>query len=144
MCHQHAAAYLHAAPLPGMTAIRALEPVVNLARLQIRAGAADDGRHRLLHLFNTVTKGTSTQVEGVHVPADLTPTDTDRHEVRTWLWKVVLADGTRTLTTAGRWRKRWPTSRSTGASGSACWTAARSPSWPRSATPPPTQPRSSP
>ncbi|XMN11110.1 hypothetical protein ACK8N7_36380 [Streptomyces griseobrunneus] len=103
MCHQHAAAYLHAAPLPGMTAIRALEPVMNLARLQIRAGAADDGRHRLLHLFNTVTNGTSTQVEGVHVPADLTPTDTDRHEVRTWLWKVVLADGTRTLTTAGRW-----------------------------------------
>ncbi|MCY1654307.1 MULTISPECIES: hypothetical protein [unclassified Streptomyces] len=103
MCHQHAAAYLHATPLPGMTAIRALEPVVNLARLQIRAGAADDGRHRLLHLFDAVTKGTSAQFEGVHVPADLTLTDSDRHEVRTWLWKVVLADGTRTLTTAGRW-----------------------------------------
>ncbi|MFB7299185.1 hypothetical protein [Streptomyces rubiginosohelvolus] len=103
MCHQHAAAYLHAAPLPGMTAIRALEPVVNLARLQIRAGAADDGRHRLLHLFDAVTNATSAQFEGVHVPADLTLTDTDRHEVRTWLWKVVLADGTRTLTTAGRW-----------------------------------------
>ncbi|PRH81095.1 hypothetical protein C6N75_00705 [Streptomyces solincola] len=105
MCHQHAAAYLHAAPLPGMTAIRALEPVVNLARLQIRAGAADDGRHRLLHLFDAVTNGTSAQFEGVHVPADLTLTDADRHEVRTWLWKVVLADGTRTLTTAGRWRE---------------------------------------
>lgn len=103
MCHQHAAAYLHATPLPGMTAIRALEPVVNLARLQIRAGAADDGRHRLLHLFDAVTNGTSAQFEGVQLPADLTLTDTDRHEVRTWLWKVVLADGTRTLTTAGRW-----------------------------------------
>ncbi|MFF3525225.1 hypothetical protein WID27_00680 [Streptomyces sp. F41] len=103
MCHQHAAAYLHATPLPGMTAIRALEPVVNLARLQIRAGAADDGRHRLLHLFGAVINGTSAQFEGVHVPADLTLTDTDRREVRTWLWKVVLADGTRTLTTTGRW-----------------------------------------
>ncbi|MFB6698283.1 hypothetical protein [Streptomyces rubiginosohelvolus] len=103
ICHQHAAAYLHAAPLPGMSAIRALEPVVNLARLQIRAGAADDGRHRLLQLFDAVTNGTSAQFEGVHVPADLTLTDTDRHEVRTWLWKVVLADGTRTLTTTGRW-----------------------------------------
>lgn len=86
-----------------MTAIRALEPVVNLARLQIRAGAADDGRHRLLRLFDAVTAGTSAQFEQVHVPADLTLTDTDRHEVRTWLWKVVLADGTRTLTAAGRW-----------------------------------------
>lgn len=40
MCHQHAAAYLDACPLPGMSAIRGLEPVVNLARLQIRAATA--------------------------------------------------------------------------------------------------------
>ncbi|WP_435124402.1 hypothetical protein [Actinacidiphila sp. bgisy144] len=103
MCHQHAAAYLHAAPLPGMTAIRALEPVVNLARLQIRAGHTDDGRYRLLRLYEAVTTGTTAQFEGVHVPADLTLSDTDRHEVRAWLWRVILADGTRTLTTAGRW-----------------------------------------
>ncbi|MGW4982617.1 hypothetical protein ACWERA_41695, partial [Streptomyces mirabilis] len=51
MCHQHAAAYLHATPLPGTTAIRALEPLVNLARLQFRAGQHDDGRQRLLTLF---------------------------------------------------------------------------------------------
>jgi hypothetical protein len=86
-----------------MTAIRALEPVVNLARLQIRAGHTDDGRHRLLRLYEAVTTGTSAQFEGVHVPADLTLSDTDRHEVRAWLWRVLLADGTRTLTTAGRW-----------------------------------------
>ncbi|MFI9210310.1 hypothetical protein ACIGW7_19500 [Streptomyces sp. NPDC053253] len=102
-CHQHAAAYLHAAPLPGMTAIRALEPVVNLARLQIRAGDTDDGRHRLLALFNAVSNATSAQFEGIHVPADLTISDADRNEVRAWLWRVILADGTRTLTTAGRW-----------------------------------------
>ncbi|BBA96893.1 hypothetical protein RVR_2397 [Actinacidiphila reveromycinica] len=103
MCCQHAAAYLHVVPLPGMTAIRALEPVVNLARLQIRAGSKDDGRHHLLILYNAVTTGASAQVEGVHVPAGLTFNHTDRHEVRSWLWRVILADGTRTLTTAGRW-----------------------------------------
>ncbi|AEW95175.1 hypothetical protein SCATT_28040 [Streptantibioticus cattleyicolor NRRL 8057 = DSM 46488] len=103
MCHQHAAAYLHAAPLPGMTAIRALEPVVNLARLQIRAGHADDGRGRLLSLYEAVNTGTTAQFEGIHLPADLTADDTDRHEVRAWLWRVILADGTRTLTMAGRW-----------------------------------------
>lgn len=97
-CHQHAAAYLHAAPLSGRSAIRALEPVVNLARLQIRAGNTDDGRHRLLTLFNAIRDGTHAEFDGILIPADLT-TGTDRREVRAWLWRVILADGTRTLTT---------------------------------------------
>ncbi|MDX3113826.1 hypothetical protein [Streptomyces scabiei] len=103
MCHQHAAAYLHACPLPGMTTIRGLEPVVNLARLQIRAGHADEGRQRLLDLYKSVETGTAARFEGVTVPADLTATGEDRQEVRAWLWRVLLADGTRTLTTEGRW-----------------------------------------
>ncbi|AQS66869.1 hypothetical protein [Streptomyces pactum] len=103
LCRRHAAAYLHACPLPGMSAIRGLEPVVNLARLHIRAGRADEGRQRLLDLYAAVEAGTAAQFEGVAVPADLTATDEDRHEVRAWLWRVLLADGTRTLTTTGRW-----------------------------------------
>ncbi|MGK9462804.1 hypothetical protein ACSLFT_22600 [Streptomyces sp. G6] len=103
LCRRHAAAYLHACPLPGMSAIRGLEPVVNLARLQIRAGHADEGRRRLLDLYAAVEAGTAAQFEGVAVPSDLTATDEDRHEVRAWLWRVLLADGTRTLTTTGRW-----------------------------------------
>lgn len=103
MCHQHAAAYLHACPLPGMSAIRGLEPVVNLARLQIRAGRADEGRKRLLNLYEAVEAGTAARFEGIAVPANLTTTDEDRHEVRAWLWRVLLADGTRALTTEGRW-----------------------------------------
>ncbi|WP_328339840.1 hypothetical protein [Streptomyces violaceus] len=103
MCYQHAAAYLHACPLPGMSAIRGLEPVVNLARLQIRAGHADEGRQRLLNLYKAVETGAIARFEGVTVPADLTATGEDRQEVRAWLWRVLLADGTRTLTTEGRW-----------------------------------------
>ncbi|MCZ4510755.1 hypothetical protein O3Q52_21700 [Streptomyces sp. ActVer] len=103
MCHQHAAAYLHACPLPGMSAIRGLEPIVNLARLRIRAGRADEGRQRLLDLYEAVEAGAAARFDGVAVPADLTATDEDRHEVRAWLWRVLLADGTRTLTTRGRW-----------------------------------------
>jgi hypothetical protein len=103
MCHQHAAAYLHACPLPGMSAIRGLEPVVNLARLQIRAGRADEGHQRLLDLYGAVEAGADARFEGIAVPAYLTATDEDRHEVRAWLWRVLLADGTRTLTTGGRW-----------------------------------------
>lgn len=103
MCHQHAAAYLDACPLPGMSAIRGLEPVVNLARLQIRAGHGDDGRQRLLDLYAAIEAGAAARFEDVAVPVDLTATDEDRQEVRAWLWRVLLADGTRTLTTEGRW-----------------------------------------
>ncbi|MGA5454826.1 hypothetical protein ACPCVO_50620 [Streptomyces umbrinus] len=103
MCHQHAAAYLRACPLPGMTAIRALEPVVNLARLQIRAGHTNGGRQRLLALYDAVSTGARAQFDGIAVPADLTTSPEDRQEVRAWLWRVLLADGTRTLTTTGQW-----------------------------------------
>ncbi|MFF3157962.1 hypothetical protein [Streptomyces sp. NPDC057910] len=103
MCHRHVAAYLHAAPLSGETAIRALEPVVNLARLRLRAGQSDDGRQSLLALFDAVSTGTSSQVEEIVVPAELTTTAKDREEVRAWLWRILLADGTRALTAVGRW-----------------------------------------
>lgn len=103
MCYQHAAAYLHAAPLPAKTAIRALEPVVNLARLQIRAGHRSEGRQLLLALFEAVSTESPAQVEDIAVPADLTANARDRQAVRGWLWRVLLADGTRALTAAGRW-----------------------------------------
>ncbi|QKV95935.1 hypothetical protein HUT19_32810 [Streptomyces sp. NA02950] len=103
LCYQHANAYLHACPLPGKSAIRGLEPVVNLARLQIRAGKTDDGRQRLLTLYEAVSTGTAAQFDTVALPAHLTATPEDRNQVRAWLWAVLLADGTRTLTTKGRW-----------------------------------------
>ncbi|MCX5258630.1 hypothetical protein OOK27_31635 [Streptomyces canus] len=104
LCHQHAAAYLDAAPLPGKAAIRALEPIINLARLAIRAGQYDDARRTLLQLFDAVSTNTPTTLfEDVAVPSGLTSTARDRQEVRAWLWRVLLADGTRALTTAGRW-----------------------------------------
>ncbi|MER5771153.1 hypothetical protein [Streptomyces sp. NPDC001985] len=103
LCHQHAAAYLPACPLPEMSAIRALEPVINLARLQIRAGRADEGRQRLLDLYEAVKAGAHARFDDVEIPANLTATEADRQEVRAWLWRVLLADGTRTLTGAGRW-----------------------------------------
>ncbi|WP_380277502.1 hypothetical protein [Kitasatospora purpeofusca] len=103
MCRRHAAAYLHAVPLPAPAAIRALEPLVNLARLRLRAGQADQGRQHLLALFDAVTDAKPADIEGITVPADLVADRADRHTVRSWLWTVLLADGTRALTAAGRW-----------------------------------------
>lgn len=103
MCRAHAIAYLQACPLPPMSAIRGLEPLVNLARLKIRAGNADAGRNGLTALFEAVTNGTSLEYDGITVPKELVTTTEDRQEVRGWLWRVLLADGTRTLTAVGRW-----------------------------------------
>ncbi|MFF0205820.1 hypothetical protein [Streptomyces sp. NPDC005017] len=102
LCHRHAAAYLHAAPLPGKAAIRALEPVINLARLHIRAGRADNALQHLHTLFDAATTARPARIENIVVPAALTTDDDARQEVRTWLWSVLIADGTRALTTAGR------------------------------------------
>jgi len=104
-CHRHAAAYLHACPLVGMDAIRGLEPLVNLARLNIRAGLGDQGHQMLRTLYEAVTEGTAAVLDGLAVPTDLTATDADRQEVRQWLWRLIVADGTRALTSAGRWQE---------------------------------------
>ncbi|MFB7677031.1 hypothetical protein ACFC26_37080 [Kitasatospora purpeofusca] len=103
LCHRHADLYLPRGPLPAMSAIRGLEPIVNLARLHIRAGHHQRGHQLLLDLYHAVTTATATLLDGITVPAELTETDQQRAEVRAWLWRVVIADGTRALTAAGRW-----------------------------------------
>nr|BEK63411.1 hypothetical protein KPHV_06380 [Kitasatospora purpeofusca] len=101
LCHRHADLYLTRGPLTAMSAVRGLEPVVNLARLHIRAGHHQRGHRLLLDLYRAVI--TATVLDGITVPAELTETDHQRAEVRAWLWRVVIADGTRALTAAGRW-----------------------------------------
>ncbi|HXP21107.1 MAG TPA: hypothetical protein VN840_15805 [Streptosporangiaceae bacterium] len=104
-CHRHAAAYLRACPLGGMEAIRALEPLINLARLHIRAGHGDQAHRMLRSLYDAIAEGTAVMFDGITMPADLTVTEADRQEVHQWLWRVIIADGTRALTTAGRWQE---------------------------------------
>ncbi|MFD8750081.1 hypothetical protein ACFV0O_03710 [Kitasatospora sp. NPDC059577] len=103
LCHRHAALHLSRGPLPATSAIRGLEPIVNLARLDIRGGHHQRGHQLLLDLYRAVTTSTTASVDGTTVPARLTETVEHRHEVRQWLWRVVIADGTRALTSAGRW-----------------------------------------
>ncbi|MGA5818100.1 hypothetical protein ACPC54_09605 [Kitasatospora sp. NPDC094028] len=103
LCHRHSALYLTHGPLPAASAIRGLEPVVNLARLHVRAGLHRQGHRLLLDLYRAVSTATETAIDGITVPAHLTETELQRAEVVTWLWKVVIADGTRALTAAGRW-----------------------------------------
>ncbi|MFJ1756467.1 hypothetical protein [Kitasatospora sp. NPDC088134] len=104
LCHRHANLYLARGPLTAMSAIRGLEPIVNLARLHLRAGRHHSGHRLLLDLYRAVTNAVGTRIDGITVPAALTETDEQRAEVRAWLWRVVIADGTRALTAAGRWQ----------------------------------------
>lgn len=103
-CCRHATAYLENCPLGSADAIRALEPLVNLARLRARAGRGEDGHALLLDLYESVTNDTAVTIDGITVPEQLTASDADRREVRQWLWSVAIADGTRALTSIGQWQ----------------------------------------
>jgi len=104
-CHRHAELYLHACPLSGQAARRALEPLVNLARLRIRDGDGDGALRLLTDLYEAVTTRVDTVLDGLPVRAGtLTSTTDDHREVRQWLWGVLLAEGARALTGAGRWQ----------------------------------------
>jgi ATP/maltotriose-dependent transcriptional regulator MalT len=103
-CHRHARAWLDHGHLDTTTARHALEPLVNLARLRIRAGDRDGGFDVIGALYRAVLTRTDIVVDGVAVPVAALTQTTDRHQdVCRWLWGVHLADGTRALTTAGRW-----------------------------------------
>ncbi|MFB6724815.1 hypothetical protein ACFCV3_31855 [Kribbella sp. NPDC056345] len=103
-CHRHANIYLQPGePRSGMDAIRGLEPLVNLARLHIRANRGDQGHEILNGLYDAISTATPATVDSINVPADLVASTADRDEVRQWLWRVILADGTRALISIGRW-----------------------------------------
>ncbi|MFI9643087.1 hypothetical protein ACIG87_24050 [Micromonospora sp. NPDC051925] len=103
-CHRHAHAWLHHDQQGGVAGRRALEPLVNLARLHIRAGDHDDGFTLLNTLYQAVACRADTVIDDIPVPATaLTHTPETHHDLVRWLWSVLLADGTRALTSAGRW-----------------------------------------
>ncbi|OHV58750.1 hypothetical protein [Pseudofrankia sp. BMG5.36] len=103
-CHDHARLYIDAGPLSPALARNALEPLVNLARLRTRAGDGDGAYQLLDDLYRTITTGEPTTIDGIPVTPDLlTATPHERHQLRRWLWTVLLSDGTRALTSTGRW-----------------------------------------
>ncbi|MEV5695553.1 hypothetical protein [Micromonospora globbae] len=81
-----------------------LEPIVNLARLQIRAGDGPAAWTLLETLFHAIDTRTDTVIDGLIVPAArLTEAPGAHAKTRTWLWTVLLGTGAHALATAGRW-----------------------------------------
>ena len=82
----------------------ALEPVVNLARLYIRAGDGPAAWNLLEGLFRAIDTRTDITIDGIAVPAALLTDTPEAHlKARTWLWTVLLGTGAHALAAAGRW-----------------------------------------
>ncbi|WP_150241885.1 hypothetical protein [Nocardiopsis quinghaiensis] len=103
-CHQHASARLASPPLSGLGAIHALEPLVNLARLHIRGGDGRSALRLLEALFEAVSSRADVAVDGLRVPGGLAADGDALDEVRSWLRRVLLADGVHALTVDGHWQ----------------------------------------
>jgi hypothetical protein len=103
-CHRHARAYIGSLRPDAHTARQALEPLVNLARLHIRAGHGAAAFALIDNLYQAVLTRTDTVIDGIPVPAArLTSTPDNHARLSRWLWTIHLADGTRALASAGRW-----------------------------------------
>jgi hypothetical protein len=82
----------------------ALEPIINLARLHIRAGNGLAAWALLEGLFQAIDTRTDTTIDGITIPAALLTDTPGAHvEARKWLWTVLLGTGAHALATAGRW-----------------------------------------
>lgn len=106
LCWLHANVYLRARPLDAPTARLALEPLVNLARLFIRAGNGEEAYQLLYGLNQAVQDQNDITMDGRLVPAsDLLRSDQDPRPLGQWLWSVLLGDGTRALVAAQQWTR---------------------------------------
>ncbi|GAA3251195.1 hypothetical protein [Nonomuraea helvata] len=105
LCWQHINIYRQAChPLTARQARYMLEPVHNLARLQIRADAGKPAMRLLDAMYQAVMTSTDLLIEGHTLPlASLTGGRDERHKLREWAWRQYVADGIRTLALAGRW-----------------------------------------
>ena len=94
-----------AAPLAGPAAKMALQPLVNLGRLATRDGDSDRAYAIFTSIFDAVTNQTTQNIDGRDIDFDNYVADAQQHhhELRRFAWTVLLAEGTRALTRAGRW-----------------------------------------
>ena len=105
LCWQHIAAYRRLPrPLTVLEGRYLLEPVLNLARLDLRAANGDTALHLLDAMFQAVIRGSDLVVGAQTLPtATLDGSASERRELRGWTWLQLIAEGVRALGLAGRW-----------------------------------------
>ncbi|MFV2112864.1 hypothetical protein ACFHW0_11080 [Micromonospora sp. LOL_025] len=103
-CWEHINIYRQRGTLTALQASYLLEPVLNLARLQIRADNGQPALHLLQAMYQAVTTGTNLVVDGRTLPlSNLTGTGDELGKLRQWAWLQHLSEGIRILALAGRW-----------------------------------------
>lgn len=107
LCWQHIDAYRRLdRPLTVIEARYMLEPVLNLARLQIRA---DNGTAAALQILEAMHQAVTRRQDltvGDHTlrTAHLVGTQHDRRQLREWVWLQLIGEGVRALALADRWK----------------------------------------
>jgi thiopeptide-type bacteriocin biosynthesis protein len=101
-CERQLAVFQSAGPVTGRVSIASLQPLVNLARLDIRAGHPDRAYQALTQIAEAARHGGAVEVHerSFTVLAGI-PAGTDA--VNPWIREVLLHDGTRALAAAGHW-----------------------------------------
>ncbi len=105
LCWQHIDAYRRVErPLTILEARYMLEPVLNLARLQIRADQGTRALQLLEVMYQAVTRRCDLTVDDHALPtAGLVGEQQDRRQLREWVWLQLIAEGVRALALADRW-----------------------------------------
>ncbi|WP_283137522.1 hypothetical protein [Rhizohabitans arisaemae] len=105
LCRQQALLFREGRPFTVDVAKLSLQPLINLGRLHAREGDADAAYRTFEGLLNAVRDlgdvrigATTTHLHNLVVGAG-------HAELVKWVWRVLLHDGTRALTRAGRWKE---------------------------------------
>jgi hypothetical protein len=106
LCHRQHDLFERARPLPGYAAKLALQPVLNIPRQLIREGQGQDAYTMLETLYHAARGRTAAIIDGRPIDlAAITCAPDDHKTVCTLIWAALLADGTRALALAGRWKE---------------------------------------
>ncbi|WP_322769071.1 hypothetical protein [Frankia sp. Cr1] len=106
LCWVHINIYRQRGQLTIPLARQMLEPVLNLARLAIRAQAPDTAVRLLDDIHQAVAAGADLVIDGHTLPlANLTGTRDQYRKLREWVWLQYLSDGIRAHTLVGRWHE---------------------------------------
>ncbi|GAA3948302.1 hypothetical protein [Actinoplanes auranticolor] len=105
LCWQHIDAHRRLPrPLTVLEGRYLLEPVLNLARLDLRANDGNTAMHLLKAMFHAVIRGTDLVVSAQTLPtANLVGATSEHRELREWTWLQLIGEGVRALGLAGRW-----------------------------------------
>ena len=105
LCRHQYDLFAQRAPLPGWAVRLAMQPVLNIPRQLIRDGHGEDAHAVLQALHQAALSRATAVIDGMRIDFGTLSSTADGHkEACTLTWTALLADGTRALAQAGRWR----------------------------------------